>query len=387
MARAACRPAEGARRAGPRGRSVTTPRPPARHRRRVPVMVKAAMGGGGKGCGSSALPASCPRPPRGALGGERGLRRPAVYIERYVEEPRHIEVQVLGDGHATWSISASASARSSVAPEADRGEPSPFVDPDLRRRMGEAPAVSPPPSATSMRYGGVPRDGDRNFYFLEMNTRLQVEHPVTELVTGRPRQAAAQDRGREKLGFTQDDVAWNGWAIECRINAEDPYAGFIPSPGRIVSLRPASGPGCAMTRASTAVYIRALRHPDGQAHRVGERPRGRIACMTRALAEYKVVGVQRRSDPPAHHAGRGLRRRAALHPVPRAADGRGSPRGGRPPSYGRAHRRRLAAYDRAGSGPGAGAARPGRVAPGDVARLESPVKFEASWAERPFPSR
>jgi len=138
-------------------------------------------------------------------------------------------------------------------------------------------------------------DRDRNFYFLEMNTRLQVEHPVTELVTGRD---LVKDQLRiaagDKLGFAQDDVAANGWAIECRINAEDPYASFIPSPGLVSGLRAPGGPwvrddtgvyaGCTIPRFYDTLMAKLIVWgPDRDAA---------IARMRRALAEYQVVGVQ-----------------------------------------------------------------------------------------------
>ena len=122
--------------------------------------------------------------------------------------------------------------------------PSPFVTPEMRARMGEA-ACAVAAAVGYVNAGTVEFlvDRERRFYFLEMNTRLQVEHPVTELVTGRDLvKEQLRIAAGDKLGFTQDDVVATGWAIECRINAEDPHAGFIPSPGRITSLRPASGP-------------------------------------------------------------------------------------------------------------------------------------------------
>jgi len=138
-------------------------------------------------------------------------------------------------------------------------------------------------------------DRERRFYFLEMNTRLQVEHPVTELVTGRDlvKQQFRIAAG-EKLGFAQDAVVARGWAIECRINAEDPYAGFIPSPGRITGLRPASGP---WVRDDSGVYsgFTIPRFYDTLMSKLivwGADREAAIARMARALAEYKVVGVQ-----------------------------------------------------------------------------------------------
>jgi acetyl-CoA carboxylase biotin carboxylase subunit len=263
-----------------------------------PVMVKAAMGGGGKGMRLVRTPAELPGALRAARSeASAAFGDAAVYVERYVEEPRHIEVQVLGDGHGhvvhLGERECSIQRRHQKLIEES---PSPFVDPDLRGRMGEA-ACRIAAAVGYVNAGTVEFlvDGDRNFYFLEMNTRLQVEHPVTELVTGRDlvKQQLRIAAG-EKLGFTQDDVAWNGWAIECRINAEDPYAGFIPSPGRIVSLRPASGP---WVRDDSGVYsgYTIPRFYDTLMAKLivwGSDREAAIACMTRALAEYKVVGIQ-----------------------------------------------------------------------------------------------
>ncbi len=263
-----------------------------------PIMVKAVLGGGGKGMRLVRTPGELPgalRAARSEAGAAFGDA--AVYIERYVEEPRHIEVQVLGDGHGhvvhLGERECSVQRRHQKLIEES---PSPFVDAALRRRMGEA-ACRIAGAVGYVNAGTVEFlvDGDRNFYFLEMNTRLQVEHPVTELVTGRDlvKQQLRVAAG-EKLGFAQDDVVWKGWAIECRINAEDPYAGFIPSPGRIVSLRPASGP---WVRDDSGVYsgYTIPRFYDTLMAKLivwGSDREAAIACMQRALAEYKVVGVQ-----------------------------------------------------------------------------------------------
>ena len=263
-----------------------------------PIMIKAALGGGGKGMRlvrapgelSGALRAA--RSEAGAAFGDS-----AVYIERYVEEPRHIEIQVLADSHGgvvhLGERECSIQRRHQKLIEES---PSPFVDPDLRRRLGEA-ACRVTAAAGYTNAGTVEFlvDRDRNFYFLEMNTRLQVEHPVTELVTGRDLvKHQLEIAAGQKLGFTQDDVVSHGWAIECRINAEDPYAGFIPSPGRITGLRPASGP---WVRDDSGVYggYTIPRFYDTLMSKLivwGPDRDAAIARMTRALGEHKVVGVQ-----------------------------------------------------------------------------------------------
>jgi len=263
-----------------------------------PIMIKAAMGGGGKGMRLVRAPGELPSALRGARS-EAGAAfgDAAVYIERYVEEPRHIEIQVLADRHGNvvhlGERECSIQRRHQKLIEES---PSPFATPELRRQMGEA-ACRVAAAVGYVSAGTVEFlvDRERHFYFLEMNTRLQVEHTVTELVTGRD---LVRDQLRiaagETLGFTQDDVVCNGWALECRINAEDPYAGFIPSPGRITSLRPASGPWVRDDSGVYAGYTIPRFYDTLMAKLVvwGADREAAIARMARALAEYKVVGVQ-----------------------------------------------------------------------------------------------
>jgi len=263
-----------------------------------PVMIKAALGGGGKGMrlvrapGELAPALRAARSEAGAAFGDA-----AVYIERYVEEPRHIEIQVLADRHGNvvhlGERECSIQRRHQKLIEES---PSSFTTPELQRLMGEA-ACRVAAAVGYVNAGTVEFlvDRERGFYFLEMNTRLQVEHPVTELVTGRDLvKEQLRIAAGEKLGFTQDDVARNGWALECRINAEDPYAGFIPSPGRITSLRPASGPWVRDDSGVYSGYTMPRFYDTLMAKLVvwGPDRETAIARMARALAEYKVVGVQ-----------------------------------------------------------------------------------------------
>ena len=263
-----------------------------------PVMLKAALGGGGKGMRLVRAPGELPsalRTARAEAGAAFGDA--AVYIERYVEEPRHIEIQVLADAHGglvhLGERECSIQRRHQKLVEES---PSPFVTPELRRWMGEA-ACRVAGAVGYVSTGTVEFLVDRtgNFYFLEMNTRLQVEHPVTELVTGRD---LVRDQLRiaagEKLGFTQDDVRLDGWAIECRINAEDPFDSFIPSPGRISALRAPGGP---WVRDDTGVYAGYTipRFYDTLMAKLivwGSDRAVAIARTARALGEYKVAGVQ-----------------------------------------------------------------------------------------------
>ena len=207
-----------------------------------PVMMKASAGGGGKGMRLAWSEQdvretfdSVRREGLASFGDDR------VFIEKFVESPRHIEIQLLGDQHGNivylGERECSVQRRhQKVVEEA----PSPFVTPEMRRAMGEqavklAQAVGYYSAGTVEFIAGA----DRSFYFLEMNTRLQVEHPVTEYVTGLDLvEQMLRVADGEKLGFSQDDVKLKGWAIENRVYAEDPYRGFLPSTGRLVRYRP-----------------------------------------------------------------------------------------------------------------------------------------------------
>ncbi len=211
-----------------------------------PVMLKAAMGGGGKGMRlvrRDADLAEALRAARAEAGAAFGDA--AVYLERAIAEPRHVEIQILADTHGhvihLGERECSIQRRHQKLIEEC---PSPLLDAVLRARMGDA-ACRLARAAGYVNAGTVEFlvDSERNFYFLEMNARLQVEHPVTEMVTGVDlvREQLRIAAG-ETLTLTQADVTWRGWAIECRVNAEDPFAGWLPSPGTITGLRAPSGP-------------------------------------------------------------------------------------------------------------------------------------------------
>jgi len=207
-----------------------------------PVMIKASAGGGGKGLrvafnDKEAFDGftACRNEARNSFGDDR------VFIEKFVEEPRHIEIQVLGDAHGhcvyLWERECSIQRRhQKVIEEA----PSPFLDDATRRSMGEqavalAKAVNYQSAGTVEFVVGK----DKSFFFLEMNTRLQVEHPVTECITGLDLvEQMIRVAAGEPLAFTQDQIKREGWAIECRINAEDPLRGFLPSTGRLITFQP-----------------------------------------------------------------------------------------------------------------------------------------------------
>ncbi len=212
-----------------------------------PIMIKAAAGGGGKGMrmvesdkdlGSIVRTVSSEA--RSSFGDGR------FYVEKFVRKPRHIEVQVLADEHGNtihlFERECSIQRRHQKVVEES---PSPFVTPAMRAKMG-AVAVQAAKAVGYTSAGTVEflADADRNFYFLEMNTRIQVEHPVTEMVTGIDLvRAQIEIAAGKKLGWKQSDLTQRGWAIECRIYAEDPDAGFVPAPGKIQTLRFPEGPG------------------------------------------------------------------------------------------------------------------------------------------------
>ncbi len=212
-----------------------------------PVLLKAAAGGGGKGMRVvhardelAAALASAQREAKNAFGDD------AVYVEKYIVGPRHVEIQVLGDMHGTMlhlgERECSVQRRHQKMIEE---APSVAVTPELRARMGAA-AVAAARAAGYVNAGTCEflLDASGEFYFLEMNTRIQVEHPVTELVTGIDLvQWQLRIASGEALTFTQADITPRGWAIECRITSEDPANSFLPSTGRVQYLHVPSGPG------------------------------------------------------------------------------------------------------------------------------------------------
>ena len=222
-----------------------------------PVMLKAAAGGGGKGMRRVDSDSELAGALRDATSeAERSFKSSEVYIEKLIERPRHIEIQLLGDHHGTLvhlgERECSIQRRHQKVIEEC---PSPLVSsiPGMRQKMGEA-ALKVARAANYTNAGTIEflADGVGNFYFLEMNTRLQVEHPVTELATGLDLvDWQLRIASGERLTFTQEDITWRGSAIECRIYAEDPDMQFLPSPGRIEQLSMPSGPGI---RLDSGVY-------------------------------------------------------------------------------------------------------------------------------------
>jgi acetyl-CoA carboxylase biotin carboxylase subunit len=262
-----------------------------------PVMLKAAAGGGGKGIrlvtAQAELESALARA-RSEAGGAFGDDR--VYIEKAFVAPHHIEIQVLADhqGNAVHLFERECSVQRRHQKVVEES-PSPFVTAELRGLMGGfAMALV---RKVDYRNAGTLEflvDADRQPYFLEMNTRLQVEHPVTEMVTGvdlvrlQIRIAAG-----ERLPFVQADLRQRGHSIECRVYAEDPDRGFLPSPGRVTALRPPGGPGI---RDDSGVYAGCdvPVHYDPLLSKLiahGEDREAAIARMRRAVAEYRILGV------------------------------------------------------------------------------------------------
>ena len=222
---------------------------------KYPVIIKAAAGGGGKGMRVahndvrliSALLAA-------QAEAEASFGSPEVYIEKYFEKPRHVEFQLLADKHGKilhlGERDCTIQRRHQKLIEET---PSPKLDPKIRKKMADA-AIKGAKAANYVNAGTIEflMDEHDNFYFMEMNTRVQVEHPVTEMVTGIDIiKEQLRIASGEKLSFNQDDIKFNGCSIECRINAEDPDNGFMPSPGKIASLILPGGPG---VRVDTAIY-------------------------------------------------------------------------------------------------------------------------------------
>ena len=263
-----------------------------------PLLIKAAAGGGGKGMRIVREPGELPSALRAARSeGQSSFGDSAVYLEKYLERPRHIEMQILADGAGQLLYLGERECsiqrrHQKVVEEA----PSPFVDEALRRTLGEA-AVAIAAAAGYRNAGTVEFlvDRDRNFYFLEVNARLQVEHPVTEMVTGLDLvKAQIGIAAGSPLPVRQEEVRLRGHALECRIYAEDPFRNFIPSPGRIVTFRRPGGPG---VRDDTGVYegYEVPIHYDPLIAKLitwGESRGEAIQRMRRALQEYTIVGIQ-----------------------------------------------------------------------------------------------
>jgi acetyl-CoA carboxylase, biotin carboxylase subunit len=263
-----------------------------------PILLKAVAGGGGKGMrmvpSANELPAAwrdAASEALNAFGDER------VYIEKYLDRPRHIEMQIFGDayGNVVYLGERECSVQrrhQKVIEEA----PSPFMTPELRRGMGEAAVrLAREAGYTNAGTAEFLVDANRNFYFLEVNTRLQVEHPVTEAVTGldlvklQLRVAAG-----ERLPITQQDVSLRGHAMECRIYAEDPENHFFPSPGQIISWRAPHGPGIRLDEGVYSGWTVPSEYDPLLAKLIawGADRAETLARLQRALQELEIAGIR-----------------------------------------------------------------------------------------------
>jgi len=263
-----------------------------------PVLIKASFGGGGKGmrvaqCEEELLKGIMTARTEAAAAFGSG----EIYLEKYVEEPRHIEIQVLADRHGNivhlGERDCSIQRRNQKIIEES---PSVAVDAKLRTLLGET-AVKAAQAVDYYSAGTVEflLDKHGNYYFIEMNTRIQVEHPVTEMVTGLDLvKEQIRIAAGEKIGFAQDDIRFNGWAIECRINAEDPDRNFAPSPGTITAFQSPGGPG---VRLDSALFV-GWKVPPNYDSMLGKlivwgRDRDEaVARMLRALEELRLEGVK-----------------------------------------------------------------------------------------------
>ena len=271
-----------------------------------PLLVKATAGGGGKGMREVSSLGEMPSLIQAARReAESSFGDGGVYLEKLLEGARHIEIQILADqfGNVIYLGERECSLQRRHQKLLEEA-PSPFIgdDEDLRHRMGML-AVRASQAVEYENAGTIEflMDKDKNYYFLEMNTRLQVEHPITEMVTGVDivKEQIRIARGRQ-MRYCQDDIQMNGWSLECRINAEDPFNNFLPSTGRISHILLPTGPG---VRVDTGVYpgFEVSPYYDSLISKVivwGETRAEAILRMRRSLEEYKIVGV--RTNIPLH---------------------------------------------------------------------------------------
>ncbi|PLX96971.1 MAG: acetyl-CoA carboxylase biotin carboxylase subunit [Desulfuromonas sp.] len=262
-----------------------------------PVIIKATAGGGGRGMKIVHSPASLPNAFAAARSeAQSGFGNPEVYIEKYCERPRHVEIQILADkhGHVIHLGERDCSIQRRHQKLIEEA-PCAILPDDVRKKMGDCAVAA----AKAVNYSSVGTiefllDANNNFYFMEMNTRVQVEHPVTEMITGvdiiKEQIMAAAG---EPLRFKQEDIKINGHAIECRINAEDPEK-FTPCPGLINGYHTPGGLG---VRVDSAVYdqYKVLPHYDSMIAKLivhAETREEAIKRMSRALDEYLIEGIK-----------------------------------------------------------------------------------------------
>lgn len=271
-----------------------------------PVIIKAVAGGGGRGMRIAHNDVSFAKEYHVARNeAEKAFGNGQVYLEKYIEKPRHIEFQILADSHGKvihlGERDCSVQRRHQKLIEES---PSPFLTPDLRKKMGKA-AIRAAEAADYENAGTIEFlvDAKGNYYFIEMNTRIQVEHPVTEEVTGIDliKQQIRISNG-EKLGFDQSDIKFTKHAIECRINAEDPARNFVPSPGTIGLYYSPGGHGVRVDSHAYSGYVIPPHYDSmiGKLITYGENRKTAIERMYRALSEYLIRGVK--TTIPLHKA-------------------------------------------------------------------------------------
>ncbi|WP_208588320.1 acetyl-CoA carboxylase biotin carboxylase subunit [Gracilibacillus suaedae] len=278
-----------------------------------PVIIKATAGGGGKGIRVARTEEELLKGIRVTQNeAEKAFGNPGVYLEKYIEDFRHVEIQVLADNHGNvihlGERDCSVQRRLQKLIEET---PSPAIDENMRKKMGEA-AVK---AAKAVQYSGAGTiefifdQKENKFYFMEMNTRIQVEHPVTEMVTGVDLiKEQLHIANNEELNYKQEDITFNGWAMECRINAENPEKDFMPSAGKIEMYLPPGGLG---VRVDSAVYPGYQIPPyyDSMIAKLityGKTRKEAVDRMKRALDEFVVEGVY--TTIPFH-------RKMMVHPV------------------------------------------------------------------------
>lgn len=263
-----------------------------------PIIIKATAGGGGKGIRIAKDTDELRRQVQMAqTEAQTAFGNPGVYLEKFITSMRHIEIQVMGDNHgnAIYLGERDCSIQRRMQKLIEEA-PSPALTPEKRRAMGEAAVAA----AKAVNYSGAGTiefiyDDEGNFYFMEMNTRIQVEHPVTEMITGfdlikeQIRVAAG-----EPLSIKQEDVVLDGWSIECRINAEDPDKNFMPNPGKIHTYLPPGGFGVRVDSAAYSGYTVTPFYDSMIAKLIVWAPTRdeAILRMERALSEFTVEGIK-----------------------------------------------------------------------------------------------
>ncbi|TFD92245.1 acetyl-CoA carboxylase biotin carboxylase subunit [Jeotgalibacillus sp. R-1-5s-1] len=263
-----------------------------------PVIIKATAGGGGKGIRVAKTPADLEKGMKVTQQeAETAFGNPGVYIEKYIEDFRHVEIQVLADSHGnTIHLGERDCSIQRRLQKLLEETPSPALDQKVRERMGDA-AVK---AAEAVKYTGagtvefIYDHNEQSFYFMEMNTRIQVEHPVTEMVTGVDLiKEQIRVASGEKLPITQEEVEFTGWSIECRINAENPEKNFMPSAGKITMYLPPGGPGVRVDSAAYPGY-EIPPYYDSMIAKVityGTTRDEAVAKMKRALSEFVIEGI------------------------------------------------------------------------------------------------